>query len=431
MLSAEYTIPGMHMREHRVAVPLDWSDPDGAQIEIFAREVVDPVRRSEALPLLVYLQGGPGGKSPRPTNRDGWLGAALKRFRVILFDQRGTGRSSRVQADQISAFADPAAAAAHLLHFRADSIVRDLEHLRHSVFGGVQWQTLGQSYGGFITLSYLSTAPEALAACFIAGGLASVHPSAERTYQLTYPRVQAKTARFYERYPHDEARIAAVADHIEANDTRLPDGDRLSVRRLQSLGLDLGMGPGAERLHWLFDEAFLGESPAERGLSDTFLAQVMARTSFSDNPLFAIMQESIYAEGGAPTAWAAERERARHPSFDPARRPLAFTGEMMYPWMFDEIRSLRPFRAAAEALAATEHHSPLYDRPRLAGNEVPILAAVYDDDMYVDSGLSRATAAEVGGITAWITNEFEHDGLHGSVVAERLFTMLDERGGAR
>ena len=89
MIVSEYTIPGMHIRDHVVTVPLDWTQPAGRTIEIFAREVVDPVRKDETLPLICFLQGGPGGKSPRPT-RGGppWLHKALKTHRVILPDQR-------------------------------------------------------------------------------------------------------------------------------------------------------------------------------------------------------------------------------------------------------------------------------------------------------------------------------------------------------
>ena len=36
----------------------------------------------------------------------------------------------------------------------APSIVRDLEYLRLVGFEGRPWVTLGQSYGGFLTLSY-------------------------------------------------------------------------------------------------------------------------------------------------------------------------------------------------------------------------------------------------------------------------------------
>ncbi|MEV4089476.1 proline iminopeptidase, partial [Nonomuraea fuscirosea] len=95
MITATYTIPGMRVRDHVERVPLDWTDP-GATITVFARELVDPARDGEDLPCLLYLQGGPGGKGPRPVGTSGWLGQALERYRVILLDQRGTGRSSRL-----------------------------------------------------------------------------------------------------------------------------------------------------------------------------------------------------------------------------------------------------------------------------------------------------------------------------------------------
>jgi proline iminopeptidase len=98
--------------------------------------------------------------------------------------------------------------------------------------------------------------------------------------------------------------------------------------------------------------------------------------------------------------------------------------------MFEEIRSLRPFRAAVEALAARPRHGRLYDPQRLADNEVPVTAAVYFDDMYVDAGLSLATARAVGNLDAWVTNEFEHDGIRQSgSVFERLLSMVAEKGG--
>lgn len=431
MITAEYTIPGMHVRDHVVTVPLNWNAPDdGRTIELFAREVVDPVRRNDDLSLLAYLQGGPGGKSPRPTGRDGFLGAALERFRVILLDQRGTGRSTRIQGNTLARFTSPEDAARYLLNFRADSIVRDFEFIRENEFGAPRWSTLGQSYGGFLTLTYLSIAPEGLAACYVAGGLASVEPSAEGVYRRTYPRVLEKNRLFYKRYPHDADPIGRIADLLESTDVRLADGDRLSVRRLQLLGLDFGMKPGFERVHWIFDEAWEGGTREEPALSDAFLEAVAQKTSFDDNPLFVVLQESIYGNGQGASNWAAERERSRHPEFGTERRPLLFTGEMMLPWMLDEIRSLRPFKAAAEALASVEDYSTLYDLDRLAANEVPVSAVVYHDDMYVDSELSLATAARVGNLHAWVTNEFEHDGLHGSEVAHKLFSYTEKRAGA-
>lgn len=424
---AEYTIPGMLIRDHLLPVPLDWQKPEGRSIELFVREVVDPTKRHDDLPLLVFLQGGPGGKSPRPTKGSpAWLAEALKTHRVILPDQRGTGRSTRIEAATMAGFADGEAAADYLSHFRADSIVDDFEHARKTLFAGKRWESLGQSYGGFLTLTYLSRYPEALAACYVAGGLAALRPSADEVYRRTYPRAAGKSRLYYKRYPDDVARVAAIADFIDGNEVSLPDGDRLTVKRLQTIGIDLGMAPGHENVHWLIDEAF----SASGRLSDHFLASVMGLTSYDGGPLFAALQESIYGHGAGATAWAAERIRASHPEFDPAARPLLFTGEMMYPWMFEEIRSLRPFRAGVEALAARQSYSELYDLERLAANQVPVSAVVYFDDLYVDAGLSLETAAAVGNLQHWVTNEYEHDGIRQSGnVFKRLVEMVKEAGG--
>lgn len=352
-------------------------------------------------------------------NGPSWIGVALKTHRVVLVDQRGTGRSSPIEGRTMARFADGAAGADFLACFRGDSIVRDCEHLRKTVYGGRKWETLGQSYGGFLTLAYLSMAPEGLAACYVTGGLAGIEATAEEVYARTFPRVAAKNARHYARFPQDVATAGRIADILDATDVRLPDGDRLTVRRFQALGLDFGMAPGFENVHWLLDEAL-----TEAGeISETFLAQTMALTAFASNPLFAVLQEAIYAQAGASTRWAAER--ARPAAFDPAARPLLFTGEMFFPWMFEEIRALRPFRAATEALAERRFDGLLYDPVRLAANEVPVAACVYFDDMYVDAQLSLDTAARVGNLRAWVTNEFEHDGVRqGPKVMEHLFGMI-------
>ncbi|WP_329580220.1 alpha/beta fold hydrolase [Streptomyces sp. NBC_01361] len=423
-MTVEYTIPGMRVREHLVDVPLDWSDPSRGTIQLFVRDLTAPTQAGEDLPCLVYLQGGPGGKGPRPVDRDGWLGKALKTHRVVLVDQRGTGRSSRVDGRRMSAFASAREGADFLACFRADAIVADHEHVRKSLYGGRRWTTLGQSYGGFLTLTYLSRVPEGLSACYVTGGLPGLDPSAAEVYRRTYPRVAAKNKLFYRRYPHQVENVGRIADRLAADDVRLPDGDVLTVRRLQSLGIDFGMKPGHERMHWLLDEAFSGDE-----LSAAFLHQVLARTSYSDNPLFAALQESIYGHGAEATGWAAQAELAQHPGFAEDARPLLFTGEMMYPWMFAEIAELRPFQGAVELLAERTEWPPLYDLDRLAANEVPLAAAVYYDDMYVDAGLQLDTAARVGNVQTWVTNEYEHDGIRDGRVFTRLHELVRDAGG--
>ncbi|MFV0383459.1 alpha/beta fold hydrolase [Paracoccus sp. (in: a-proteobacteria)] len=424
---AEYTIPGLRIRDHMIDVPLDWAQPGGPTIKLFAREVVDAARAGQDLPVLCFLQGGPGGKSPRPMRGGGapWLREALKTHRVILPDQRGTGRSSPILPQVIAAQGE--AGGDYLALFRADSIVADFDHLRQALFGGKRWQTLGQSYGGFLTLTYLSLAPQGLSACYVAGGLPGLNARADDVYRLTYPRVLAKNAAYHRRYPQDAARLARIADLLQSDDIRLPDGDRLTARRFQTIGIDLGMGDGAEVIHWLIDEAF----DADDRLTDTFLARAMELTTYHGRQLFAAIHEAIYGQGEGATDWAAHRIRDEFPGFDPSARPFLLTGEMIYPWMFDDIASLRPFRESATALARRPVHTALYDPARLSANEVPVAAVIYHDDMFVDQGLSLDTAGRVGNLTHWITNSHEHDGIRqDSAVFATLLRMVGDRGGA-
>lgn len=406
-------------------VPLDWNNPNGEQIHVFAREIVDPKRLRDGLedvPVMLYLQGGPGGKGNRPSGRDPFLTAALSRFRVVLLDQRGTGRSTPVMAEQFAAYA-PREAAKRLSLMRADAIIRDCEHVRAEHFAGKPWWTIGQSYGGFLTLHYLSTAPEALTACVITGGLPSLDPDPEAVYRATFPRVIEKNRVFFERFPHLQTRVDRIADILASDDVRLPDGDRLTVRRFQTLGQSLGVEVGFDRLHWILDEAFADSE--ERVLSESFLVEVQAATGYATNPLYMVLQESIYGPG--PTGWAAERVRREYPEFAETARPLKFTGEMAFPWMAEEVRSLRPFAEGWRLLAEEEWPIVLYDLDRLATNNVPVEAVVYFDDMYVDAAFSLDTSSRVKNLRTLTTNAYEHDGIRMGNVVEDLISRLEIR----
>jgi pimeloyl-ACP methyl ester carboxylesterase len=416
-------IPGYALTDHTVDVPLDHANPDdGRTIQVFAREVVATGKEDDDLPWLVFLQGGPGGKSPRPgAGGGGWLGHATKTHRVLLLDQRGTGRSTPLTRQTVQGWSDDEIATYLRLH-RADSIVRDAEVLRSTIGGGKKWETLAQSYGGWVTMTYLSLAPEGLDACYILGGLPGLTATADDVYARTYPRVAGKNAEYYARYPEDLALVRRIADHLDANDVRLPDGDRLTTRRFRRLGALFGMSFGYDVLHWLLDEALQDNGHGDQ-LSDVFLYSVMTSTGHIDGPLFPL-QEYIYGQpGSGASAWAAERAIAQRPDFAEDRDPLLFTGEMFYSWMFEEIRALAPFRGAAELLAAYDDWGPIYDLDRLAANEVPVLAIVYFDDMYVDSGLQLETARRVGNVRTWVTNEYEHDGADGPRILGRLMDM--------
>jgi hypothetical protein len=110
--------------------------------------------------------------------------------------------------------------------------------------------------------------------------------------------------------------------------------------------------------------------------------------------------------------------------------PLLFTGEMIYPWMLENDPVLAPLAEAGEILAQRDSWPPLYDAAALRACEVPGAAVVYYDDMYVPQEFSLRTAAAIGGMRAWVTNEYEHDGLRVSDgrVLDRLIAMA--RGNA-
>ncbi len=159
---------------------------------------------------------------------------------------------------------------------------------------------------------------------------------------------------------------------------------------------------------------------------------VRAHQHAGTNPLYWTLQEFIYADGDTmPIRWAAAEEKAIAPSSRHAARPLMFTGEAMFPWMFEQMPELKPSKPAMDLLMEDTSWDKIYDPQRLACNEVPLQAAVYFDDMYVDSGLQLDTLSGVGNSHAWVTNEFEHDGLHGSVVFKHLFDEALNRGDLR
>ena len=410
-MTVTLTTPGLRLLEHELAVPLDHARPDGEQITIFAREVAD----LEGLdrPPLLFLQGGPGHEAARPTRHPsspGWLDRALRDFRVVLLDQRGTGRSTPVGT---LPGRTPAEQAAYLTHFRADAIVRDAERLRRAL-GIERWSVLGQSFGGFCVVTYLSLAPEGLREAFVTGGLPPLGNRIDDVYTATYARTLAASRRHYERYPGDRARVRALLERVEGEDLRLSSGDRLTARRLRQLGGLLGMGAGSERLHYLLE--------LEPG-SPMFRHDVETAVAFARNPLYAILHESSWADGGT-TGWSAQRVAPA----DYDAEPELLTGEHVFPWMFEDYDALVPLREAADLLAANDWPR-LHDPARLAGNEVPVAAAIYAEDMYVERAFSEETAAAIRGLRLWLTNEFHHDGVRvgGDRVLGRLVDMVRGR----
>lgn len=429
-----HALPGLKMQSHRFALPLDYAHPEAGTLSVFAREVVAPANANADLPYLIFFQGGPGFSSPRPTGPGGWLKRALQEFRVVLLDQRGTGLSTPVTAQTLRHLPTPQAQADYLQHFRADNIVRDAEAIRSHLIGDKQWTVLGQSFGGFCAMHYLSAAPEALREVLITGGIPPLARPTDDIYRATYRRVIARNRAYYERYPDDVARIHEIVQHLRTHEVAMSSGARLTPERLLQLGIAFGASDGYEQVHYLIEEAFV-EVGGTREINYNFLVGIEQAQAFDTNPIYTLLHEACYAQQEG-THWSAQRLLAEFPEF--ANRaggasgsgPVLFTGEMIYPWMLDQYPQLQPLKGAAEILAAKSDWPVLYDVDRLRQNRVPVAAAVYYNDMYVHREFSEETAAMVPNMKLWVTSEYEHNGLRadGEAILQRLLAMARGEG---
>jgi len=425
-----YALPGLQVQGHRFQLPLDYARPQGETISVFAREVVAPDKLNADLPYLIFFQGGPGFGSPRPAGPGGWIKRALREFRVLLLDQRGTGLSTPVTAQTLRHRGAPTAQADYLQHFRADNIVRDAEAIRRQLIGDRPWAVLGQSFGGFCAMHYLSAAPEALTDVLITGGIPPLTRPTDDIYRATYPRVIAKNCRYYERYPDDVARVREIVRHLATHEVAMPSGGRLTPERFLQLGIAFGASDGYEMVHYLVEEAFVGAGDG-REINHNFLVGIEHAQAFDTNPIYTLLHEACYTQNEA-SRWSAQRLLAEFPEFagrpdDGADvAPVLFTGEMIYPWMLDQYPQLRPLKVAAELLAAKADWPVLYDVARLQKNRVPVAAAVYYNDMYVHREFSEETAAVVPNMKLWVTSEYEHNGLRadGEVILDRLLAIV-------
>ncbi len=158
---------------------------------------------------VVFLHGGPGGGTSGQYRRY----FDPKKWRIILLDQRGCGRSTP--------FAD-------LRDNTTWDLVEDLERIRKH-FSIDQWAVFGGSWGSTLALSYAVTHPEKVTALFLRGifmlrqkeihwfyqeGASRIYPDAWEHYVAPIPQeergdlIQA----FYKRLTSDneETRKAAA-----------------------------------------------------------------------------------------------------------------------------------------------------------------------------------------------------------------------------
>lgn len=400
------------VEDHTLTVPLVWGDPgDTRTIEIFARVISR--EGGETLPHLVFLQGGPGHEAPRPfhsSTSPAWLDEALAHYRVVMLDQRGTGLSSPVGDGDLER--GSAAVAEYLTHLRADAIVRDCEAMREHL-GAEFWSVLGQSFGGFTTLAYLSTDANSLADVFITGGLSTVDRHPDEVYALCYDKMRTASERYYRRFPEHRDAMRRLVDRADAGEIVLPDGEVVSRSRLRSVGSALGTDDGWQTVWSLLERDHT---------SNAFRHDLMHAMPYSGrNPLYFAFHESSYANGHV-TRWSAERTEP-----DDFRDDVTlFTGEHIRREWTETVPAFQPWREVTLALA--EHEWPrIYDAPAIGASGATGAAAVYANDVYVPLEFSLETARLLPGVELWITSEHEHNGLRSGPVLSRLIDLAHGR----
>lgn len=445
--SKVHVVPGpLSVTELIFRVPLDYDDPDGETITLFGRSVsnhVVPIVPSDEeeppLPYMVYLEGGPGFGNREPQDHPLTTTALEKGYQVLYLDHRGTGYSTPVATKMLSELGDEDAQVDYLRLMRQDNTVRDCEAVRKVLNKDLpdaqaKWSIFGQSYGGFVSLSYLSLHPEGLREVFLTGGLAPVGRTAEEVYQSLYPRVMKRNKQYYKKFPEDIKNVRQVANYIEeqGGSVDLPAGGTLTVPRLMTIGIDFGGFGGFDSVHTTIMN--LKMSLDQFGhLSRASLVPLEGFTSFDTDIIYAILHEAIYCDGPNDVSnWASDRVARDLDLFSwlssngsvpsNSSEPLLFSGENIFPFMFDTYPELIPLKSVANKLAAVDDWTHIYDKEQLAKNEVPVYAAVYVDDLYVDYEYSKDTAELVKGTKTWETNAYYHSGLRTNT--EEVLTAL-------
>ncbi|THV06178.1 alpha/beta-hydrolase [Dendrothele bispora CBS 962.96] len=420
-------------------LPLDHANPEGDKIRVFARNLIPrkkakTEKKENELPYLVYLQGGPGFEV-------GLMGSSGFAGETLWLDPRGTGLSTPITPDTLPPrLKTDQDIADYFKFFRADSIVKDCEAIRQILLGNKEkeedrkWTIMGQSFGGFCAITYLSFHSEGLKEVFITGGLAPLGDYPDPNYEGTVRKVIQRNEIYYEKYPRDKKRVRDICTFLDGNNVTLPNGGTLSVRRFQQLGIDFGMHGGIDRVHQIVFRA-TNDLELFGKLSYKTLQTIEQTQSLDGNPIYAILHEPLYCQGKA-SRWSADRVVKKYPQFFSWNHvkaledtePIYFTGEMIFPENFDDYAHLRPLKGAAEILAHDDSWGPLYDPEQLSKNEVKVTTATYYNDMYVPFEASQETASKIRNTEQYITNQLVHSGIRQDPkdLMKKLF-MLSKR----
>jgi proline iminopeptidase len=178
---------------------------------------------------VVVVHGGPGGGA-NPTMRRFHDPA---HYRIVLFDQRGCGRSTPYASLEANT---------------TWHLVADMELLRAHL-GIVRWQLFGGSWGSTLSIAYAQTHPERVSGLILRGifllrrqeidwfyqrGCSAIYPDAFEIYQRPIPEAERgdMVAAYYKRLtgPDKDVQLAAAKAWSTWEGTTLalrPDPDRI------------------------------------------------------------------------------------------------------------------------------------------------------------------------------------------------------------
>jgi pimeloyl-ACP methyl ester carboxylesterase len=223
----------------------------------------------------------------------------------------------------------------YVSRFRADSIVKDAEAIRVALTADYpedekKWSIIGQSFGGFCSVTYLSKFPQGLREVFTLGGLPPLVKQPDVVYERLARRVAERSRQYYEKFPEDVKRVKEIAKYLEENDIKTMTGGRVSVDRLRSFGLFLGFHGRVDSVHYLFYRMW-NDLEMFGYLSRPTISAFDSMGAFDDTIIYAILHEPIYCQGAA-SEWSADRLLSKKPEFEQklmGDEPLLFTAEMV------------------------------------------------------------------------------------------------------
>lgn len=286
-----------------IAVPRDAASPDAGTLRLWTARI-----RATGTPRedpVVYIQGGPGiatvdSMVPYIEKID-WLAALRKDRDIVMFDQRGTGRSEQAlcpglgkQLEALSGEGLPpareeergralfaackaslVAAGIRVEDYSTAAIVADLDEVRQAL--GIQrWNLVGVSYGTLVALHAMRVQPDAIRSAILASPFppnsvtwAEQASSAAAGYQAIDRACAAQ--------PACRARFGPLVPKLEETFARL-DREPLQdgARRITGSLFAKGLWPLAVRTGTVgyvplaIDRAHAGDAETIRGIVRTY-----------------------------------------------------------------------------------------------------------------------------------------------------------------